>query len=986
MQIKSYWKFKRIKIWVIVSSILLVLMLTASIIVTNVSFLYNTVSSVMGGEQRVLKKGNPTQYMRYTSDYSNKNEALDAANALNEQICEEGIILLKNEDDTLPLNTEEKKITVFGKNSINLVLGGSGSNAGSAQGSDVLDLYSSLQDAGFEYNPIIKDFYKSKQSGSGRAATPGIGSILTGYPIAETPISSYTQAVKSSYTQYPDAALVVISRIGGEGYDLPRTMFWNGSNYTSWSDENRQIISGARRMDDHYLQLDQNETDMIEEACKNFSTVIAVINSSTSMELGFLDDLNHYSYNENIKAALWIGNPGNSGINALGRVLNGTVNPSGKTVDTYARNFKNDPTWNNFGNNRSANGNRYSLDGKNRNAYFVDYEEGIYIGYRYYETRGYTDGEIWYNNNVVYPFGYGKSYTTFDWEVQSVLPEANSIIMADSVINVSVKVKNTGNLAGKDVVQLYYTPPYITGEVEKAHVVLGDFAKTDLLQPGQEQIIKLTLNARNMASYDFDDANGNGFYGYELDAGEYAVKVMRDSHTLLDSINYTVSGEGIKLETDAVTGTPIKNLFDDVSDHITQYLSRSNNWSNWNILAEVPSETDRTVTQEFINSLTYSVNDDANDPWYSTDMPVQSNKPMSDRKAKIKLYDLIGKNYNDPLWNQLLNQLTVQEMVDLISMGNFRTINIDSIDKPLTIDADGPMGFAIFMGDPSVYDTCYYASECVLGATWNVKLAEEMGEMIGNEGLIGNERGDGRPYSGWYAPAMNIHRSQFGGRNFEYYSEDGLHSGKLAQSIIKGAKSKGLYTYAKHFALNEQETNRDTIGLITWTNEQAMRELYFVPFELSVKDGGTTAMMSAFNRVGSVWAGGNHNLLTKLLREEWGFNGMVITDFNLKPYMNLDQMIRAGGNLNLSPGKNITAISSATAVTAIRKSAKNILYTVANSNAMNGVGEGVVWGYSLPNWVVWVILIDVAVFALCAGWGALVIIKANKINKMNKKS
>jgi beta-glucosidase len=977
MQKKTIWKFKRTKIWVIVSSILLAIFLTASIVVTCTPFLYNTISSVLGGEQRVLKKGDPSKYMRYTADYDSKEDVLDAANALNEQICEEGIILLKNENDALPLKNTEKKITIFGKNSVNLVLGGSGSNAGSAQASDMIDLYTSLRNAGFEYNPVIHDFYKRKESGSGRVATPGIGSILTGYPIAETPISSYTSAVRNSYAQYPDAALVVISRICGEGYDLPRTMFWNGSNYTSWADENRQIIPGARSMDDHYLQLDKNETDMIKEACQNFDKVIVIINSASPMELGFLDDPNHYAYNQNLKAALWIGNPGNSGINALGKVLNGSVNPSGKTVDTYARDFKNDPTWNNFGNNRVNNGNRYMTDGKEKNAYFVEYEEGIYVGYRYYETRGFTDGEAWYRNNVVFPFGYGKSYTTFEWEVQDITPEVDSVISADSVISVSVKVRNTGNFAGKEVVQLYYTPPYIEGEIEKAHVVLGDFVKTDLLEPGQEQTVTLTLNARNMASYDYNDANNNGFCGYELDVGDYEIKIMRDSHTLVESFTYRVD-EQIQYTTDAVTGAQIQNLFDDVSNHINEYLSRSNNWQNWSILAQTPSTQDRTVTQDFINSLNFKTNDDADDPWFSNHTPNQSAYSLSAKEAKIKLYDLIGKDYDDPLWDQLMDQLTVDEMVDLISMGNFRTLNIDSIAKPLTIDADGPMGFAIFMGDPSIYDTCYYASACVLGATWNIDLAEEMGKMIGNEGLIGNERGDGRPYSGWYAPAVNMHRSQFGGRNFEYYSEDGLHSGKLAQAIIKGAKSKGVYTYLKHFALNEQETNRDTTGLITWANEQAMRELYFVPFEICVKEGQTTAMMSAFNRIGSIWSGGSYNLLTKLLREEWGFRGMVITDFNLKPYMNLDQMIRAGGDLNLSPGKKITSTSSPTAVTAIRKAAKNILCTVANSNAMNGIGEGVVWGYSLPKWVYWLILVDIGLVVICGGWGAWAIISSNK--------
>jgi beta-glucosidase len=493
--------------------------------------------------------------------------------------------------------------------------------------------------------------------------------------------------------------------------------------------------------------------------------------------------------------------------------------------------------------------------------------------------------------------------------------------------------------------------------------------------------VTLSFAARDMASYDYSDANGNGFKGYELDGGNYAVKIMRDAHTLVDTVNYTVAAAGIRYENDSATGNKVENLFDNVSEEIDAYMSRAD--FEGTFPAPV-TDGDRAVTAAFISSLTYAVNDTAQDPWYSESAPAQSGKELTYKNTAIKLYDLFGVDYGDPLWDEFLNQLTVGQMKELIAKGNFRTVNIDNIAKPLTIDADGPMGFAIFMGDPSVYDTCYYASECVIGATWNADLAEAMGKMIGNEGLSGYEKGDGRPYSGWYAPAMNIHRSQFGGRNFEYYSEDGAVAAKMAAAVVRGAKSKGVYTYAKHFALNDQETNRDTTGLITWANEQSMRELYFKPFEAAVKDGGTTAMMSAFNRIGAVWAGGNHTLLTRLLRDEWGFRGMVITDFNLTAYMNVDQMIRAGGDLNLSPSKNLSETSSATALTAIRAAAKNILYTVANSNAMNGMGKNVVYGYALPVWLMLVYIGDAVAVALLGGWGALVIVRAKKKERKAK--
>jgi beta-glucosidase len=433
-----------------------------------------------------------------------------------------------------------------------------------------------------------------------------------------------------------------------------------------------------------------------------------------------------------------------------------------------------------------------------------------------------------------------------------------------------------------------------------------------------------------------------------------------------------------RYETDDATGAAVSNIFDEVSDYIAGrggYLSREDFAGTW---PSAPTDADRAETGAFISSLNYSVSDTESDPWYTDVMPKQSKKKLSFNKTPIKLYELIGKDYDDPLWDGLLDQLTVGQMKDLINSGNFRTAYIDNIDKPLTIDADGPMGFAIFMGDPSVYDTCYYASECVLGATWNKELAYELGKMIGNEGLIGNKKGDGRPYSGWYAPAMNIHRSQFGGRNFEYYSEDGRLSGAMAAGVIRGAKEKGVYTYAKHFALNDQETNRDTTGLVTWANEQAMRELYFAPFEAAVKDGKTTAMMSAFNRVGTVWAGGSYDLLTRLLRDEWGFRGTVITDFNVNSFMNLDQMVRGGGDLSLSAGKKWDVSDSATAVSALRKATKNILYTVAGSNAMNGMGPGIIYKYALPLWVIWLILANVGIFVLGCGWGALAITKALK--------
>jgi beta-glucosidase len=963
----------------IMISCLCVILLIATIVVTQNKFLYYTICSVVGGSERTLISGNPDDYKYYESEYSSKDEVLAAAHDLNEEICEEGFVLLKNEGEALPLKAQAK-VTVFGKNSVDMVLGGSGSNAGSSKGATTL--YESLEAANISYNPTMKAYYESSESGNGRLDPLPMGSILTGWPIAEATLP-YTQSVENSYAEYNDAALVVISRVGGEGFDLPRTSFWNSSKlsnaekYTDWK-TGSDLIPGARNVDDHYLQLDQNETDMIAEACENFDKVIIIINSSSTIELGFLDDPTHYAYHENIVGALWIGAPGYSGLAALGRILNGEITPSGSTTDTYARNFKNDPTWYNFGNNMQHNGNAYTVTetGKKFAAYYVEYLEGIYSGYRYYETKAYESDLEWYKDNVVYPFGYGLSYTDFEYTVTEENP---LVVDPNGKLTFTVEVENIGTkYDGKETVQLYYSAPYTQGGIEKAHVNLGAFAKTKTLaKNGGKDTVTLEINLSDMASYDYSDANGNGFKGYELEEGTYTIYITtndKGAHCWADpdvyEFSFTIPDGGFRYDGST-------NLFDDVSNHIDEYLSRENNFANFDVLKE-GFTTHGYVSQAFRDAFDATcsarkVSDSESDPWYSSEMPNQSNRELSYQETTVKLFDLIGKAFDDPLWDTLLNQLTVTQMANLIATGNFQTQPISNIDKPWTTDADGPMGFTIFMSNnptPVVYDTCYYASEVILAASFNSDLAYRMGRMVGNEGIIGNERGDKAPYSGWYAPAMNIHRSQFGGRNFEYYSEDGYISGVMATSVVKGANEMGVYTYAKHFALNDQETNRDDTGLVTWCNEQAMREIYFRPFEMVVEDGGTTAMMSSFNRIGTTWAGGSYALLTQLLREEWGFEGMVITDYNLKDYMNTDQMIRAGGDINLSGGKAPTSTTTATDVTAIRRAAKNILYTVANSCAMNGYGEGIVWEYTTPWWVYALTALDAFMIVLTLGFWA----------------
>lgn len=987
--------FKHAKAWAITTSLTLAFFLVANLVITQIPLISNTFNTLFGEERRVLKAGDPSTAQYYTTDegIDSKEDSLAYANSVNEEICEEGFVLLKNED-ALPL-ANDAKVSVFGFNSVDLVYGGSGSAA--KETSNGIDLYKSLENADIDYNPQLKNFYESKKSsGAGRPTSPGMGMIVYGFPTGELAPSAYSGGVDSYVGEYDDAALVVISRIGGEGYDLPRTMATDSSLSTP--------VEGAGSVNDHYLELDANEKALLAELCaenSKFDNIILVINCATSMELGFMNDP---AYNGKIKGAVWVGTTGGTGMNALGKILKGEVNPSGRLVDTYAADFTKAPTWQNFGNNLKADGNRYYLNGTAQDAYFVDYEEGIYVGYRYYETMGYTEGEDWYEENVVFPFGYGLSYTDFSWEIKNVkldgaeMTEGQVLTQADKdkTVSVEVEVTNNGDVPGKEVVQLYYSAPYVAGEVEKAHVVLGGFAKTEEIPAnGGAKSVTIELPIRETASYDYADLNKNGKAVYECDGGQgvgsYTLYIGKNAHDAWANgalkLSYTLDSDFI-YETDSATDNTVENRFSDVSAHIDTYLTRS----AWNdTFPTTPTEDDMNVEQELIDSLTLEAyigegtKVDIDKPWYSARKPRQKRKQLSFDDTEYKLYMLIGKDYNDQLWDKLLNQLTYDEMRYLIGTGNFNTAMMANIDKPKTIEPDGPAGYTQFMSvleaTAVVYDTCFYASECVIGATWNVELAEKMGNAIGNESLIGNERGDGRTYSGWYAPAVNIHRSPFSGRNWEYYSEDGVLSGKMAAGVIRAAKAKGVYTYVKHFAVNDQETNRDSGGLITWLSEQSMREIYLKPFELAVKEGGTTAMMSSFNRIGTVWAGGSYELLTEVLRNEWGFVGTVISDYNTNDHMYTDQMIRAGGDLNLIQDKQPSAsgdVVTASHQTAIRRAVKNILYTMVNSNAMNGMGEGIVYGYALPYWMITLIIFDCVLVAGFAVWGFFAIKKALK--------
>lgn len=992
------WKNKKTKIWLIVTAVLLVLGIAVNAVLLSVPIVTNSLSLVFGGERANVTEDNRAEW--YDRQYTSKEEVLAAANDFVVEVEKEGIVLLKNENDALPLSGDGAHVSVFGKNSVNIVYSGSGS-ASSNSSTAQKTLYESLEAAGISYNETLKSFYEdSGKSGKGRPENPAMtsGQRLSGFGTGETPVDSYTPDVVDSYTGYQDAAIVVFSRIGGEGFDLPRTMAESFGG---------AAVAGASA-DSHYLELDENEKALLAHVKENFSKVIVILNVGTTMEIPEL------KADEGIDAILWMGFPGSTGIMALGQILTGLdtegnqISPSGHTVDTWAADFTMDPTWYNTGVYGSEFGNRYLYNGETTDYAFVNYEEGIYVGYRYYETRGYEETaadpqSAWYENNVVYPFGYGLSYTEFDWDV-SFGAASGTEITADDTLEVLVTVKNTGDYAGKDVVELYYSAPYdYEGPaIEKPHVVLGDFAKTDLLAPGEEQTLTLTLDVKDMKSYDYADANENGFSGYELEAGEYRIIVGSDAHTAKADAVYTLS-EDLQLKTDINADgeeTEVVNAFDDVSAGIfgtntyASYVSRKD--FTGTLRTTYLDDAERTLTDELKETLDESIKrkyteSDAGKPWEVTGSVPSTTPVNSGLSLRDMLYDEAGNylgeaSFDDPRWETLLDEISLDEMKNLVGFGAFRTNEIKGVDgvvgKPLTVDSDGPNGFTSFLSESVIYGTCAYQAECVMGSTWNVELAERMGELIGEEGLAGNEKGDGLPYSGWYAPAVNIHRSPFAGRNWEYYSEDGLLSGKFAAGVIKGADKKGVYCYVKHFAVNDQETDREYNGILVWANEQSMRELYLLPFEIAVKEGGATGMMSSFNRLGMKWAGGSYALLTQVLRDEWGFHGSVITDYSLNTYTHVDEMIRAGGDLFLTQdAKTFGMEDDATQIALLRQSTKNILYMVANSSAMSISTDG----YLRPVWQTVMICVDIAMIAALALWGILAIRSVKKKEEQEEK-
>lgn len=817
---------------------------------------------------------------------SEENGAL--ATELCEDIADEGIVLLDNAG-TLPL-AKNSKLNVFGWASTNPCYGGTGSGALS-DAYPTVSLLEGLTNAGFELNTELSDFYTAY-----RADRPEVGMFAQDWTLPEPEAAQYSDDLINNAKAFSDTAMIVITRVGGEGADLPTDVstvtYDAGHSYNDFEPG------------EHYLQLSKTEEDMVDLVCKNFDNVIVVYNGANAMELGWVKD------HSQIKSVIWCAGTGQSGFNALGSVLCGDVNPSGRTIDTFVYDLTATPTWNNFGNMLYDNMNEFEADsfGTKVTPAFVNYVENIYVGYKFYETAA-AEGLIDYDKTVVYPFGHGLSYTSFTQTL-------NSVTESDGTITVDVTVTNTGSVSGKDVVEVYYNPPYTNGGIEKASANLIGFAKTSEIAAGASENVQVTFKAEDMASY---DAHGKGCY--VLEKGDYIISINSDSHNVIDSKTYTVASDIVYNESNPRSSdqTVATNEFDFAEGNVT-YLSRADGFANYAEATAAP--TDYSMPAEakatFYNNSNYDPND-FNNP--------DDVAPTTGAKNGIQLADMVGVAYDDEKWDSFLDQLTVADMDSLIALGGYQSVAVSSVGKVQAIDCDGP---ASINNNFTQQGSIGFPSAVMIAATWNTDLAYSFGESIG-------KMADDMGVSGWYAPAMNIHRSAFAGRNFEYYSEDGVLSGAIASHAIMGSQDQGVYAFMKHFALNDQETNRCGM-LCTWASEQAIREIYLKPFEACVKNADCHAVMSSFNYIGNTYAGNCPELLINVLRNEWGFVGMVLTDYyGVYGYQDSDHLIRNGGDFCLvnydTETNHLTDTTSATALVCARQACKNILYTVANSRA-----------------------------------------------------
>lgn len=858
------------------------------------------------------------------SDETNE-EAAEVA----EEIMEDGIVLLKNES-LLPLN-ETKKLNIFGWESINPAYGGAGSG-GINDLYDIVSLNQGLENAGFSINQELVDFYNNYG-----ADNPEMSIQKQSWTLPEPPVDTHSDELIKSAKEYSDVAVVVLSRKAGEGHnDIPMDV--RKAAYDNNSDEYDDFPEG-----EHYLQLSQTERDMVDMVCSNFDNVIVVYNGANQFELGFADEY------PQIKSVVWCPGTGNVGFNALGKVFSGEVNPSGKTPDTFIYDMTTAPWWNNAEKTEYTNLADMAVEGMNAGTAqvyapaFTNYVEGIYVGYKYYETAA-QEGAIDYDKTVQYPFGYGLSYTEFEQKMGELEEK-------DGQISVDVEVTNTGDVAGKDVVEVYYKPPYTNGGIEKSSANLIEFAKTDLLQPGESQTVTVTFSIEDMASYDENNAKA-----YVLEKGDYVISINSDSHTVLDQKTYTADADVVyegenKRASDDTAAT---NVFEDAKGDVT-YLSRADHFANYEEATAAPASAE--LGEPYVSE--YHLNSNFDKTTYLNDKDVM---PTTGADNGLTLADMCDADYDDPRWEKLLDQLTVDEMANMIAMAGYQTAAMDSVGKVATLDFDGPAAINNnFTGVGSIG----FPIEVVVASTWNKGLAQAWGECMGK---ISQEMGA----EGWYAPGMNTHRTTFGARNYEYFSEDGVLAGNMGAKAVEGARKYGVYSYIKHFALYEGNAKMVSV----WSNEQAIREIYLKPFEISVKQGGANAVMVSWSFLGDKWTGESSNLMNTVLRDEWGFRGMALTDFfrnNGHGFMNADAALANGVDAMLSTfngeENNVANPEHPTAVLQMRNACKNVMYTVVSSWAYDGEHEET----GMENWKKAGIGIDIVMALFMAGMEVLVI-------------
>ena len=857
------------------------------------------------------------------------DETNEEAAGVAEEIMEDGIVLLKNEK-LLPLN-ETKKLNIFGWESINPAYGGAGSG-GINDLYDIVSLNQGLENAGFSINQELVDFYNNYG-----ADNPEMSIQKQSWTLPEPPVDTYSDELIKNAKKYSDVAVVVLSRKAGEGHnDIPMDV--SKAAYDNNSDEYDDFPEG-----EHYLQLSQTERDMVDMVCSNFDNVIVIYNGANQFELGFADEY------PQIKSVVWCPGTGNVGFNALGKVFSGEVNPSGKTPDTFVYDMTTAPWWNNAEKTEYTNLADMAVEGMNEGTAqvyapaFTNYVEGIYVGYKYYETAA-QEGAIDYDKTVQYPFGYGLSYTEFEQKMGELEEK-------DGQISVDVEVTNTGDEAGKDVVEVYYNPPYTNGGIEKSSANLIEFEKTNLLQPGESQTVTVTFSVEDMASYDENKAKA-----YVLEKGDYVISINSDSHTVLDQKTYTADddvvykGENKRASDD----TAATNVFENAKGDVT-YLSRADHFANYEDAIKAPASAE--LGEPYVSE--YHLNSNFDKTTYLND---EDKMPTTGADNGLTLADMRDVDYDDPRWEKLLDQLTVDEMSNMIAMAGYQTAAMDSVGKVGTLDFDGPAAINNnFTGVGSIG----FPIEVVIASTWNKNLAQTWGECMGK---ISQEMGA----EGWYAPGMNTHRTAFGARNYEYFSEDGVLSGNMGAKAVEGARKYGVYSYIKHFAMYEGNAKMVSV----WSNEQAIREIYLKPFEISVKQGGANAVMVSWSFLGDKWTGESSNLMKTVLRDEWGFRGMALTDFfrnNGHGFMNADAALANGVDAMLSTfngeENNVANPEHPTSVLQMRNACKNVMYTVVSSWAYDGKHKEA----GMENWKKAAIGIDVVIVLFMAGMEVLVI-------------